>query len=237
MGMYGRFTERAQKAIMLSQEEAKRMKHNYVGTEHLLLGLIAEKDGVAAVSLKEMGVDLDNARKEVEKLIGFGNEEDQLVGFTPRTKRIFELSFLQARNLGHNYVGTEHLLLGLIAEGEGVAMVVLKNLGVDVKQLGEKVVGMITSDSVNKGTQPGTSGAESPSQSSLGKYTIDLNKMAEDGRIDPVIGRSKEIERVIQILSRRTKNNPVLIGEPGVGKTAIAEGLAQRIYEIGRAHV
>ena len=231
MAIFGRFTERAQKAILLSQEEAKKMKHNYVGTEHLLLGLIAEKDGVAAVSLKEMGVNLENARKEVENSIGFGNEEDDILGFTPRTKRIFELSFLQARNLGHNYVGTEHLLLGLIAEGEGVAIVVLKRLGVDIKLLGEKIVGMITSDSSNKSVQPGTQGSQNTSQKSLGKYSIDLNKMAEDGRIDPVIGRSKEIERVIQILSRRTKNNPVLIGEPGVGKTAIAEGLAQRIYE------
>ena len=231
MGMFGRFTERAQKAYLLSQEEAKRMKHNYVGTEHLLLGLIAETNGVAAVSLKELGVNLENAREEVEILIGLGNEEDEISGLTPRTKRILELSFVQARNLGHNYIGTEHLLLGLIAEGEGVAVVVLKNLGVDMKQLAEKIVGMITSDSNNKGVQPGTTGQEESSQSNLGKYSIDLNKMAKDGRIDPVIGRSKEIERVVQILSRRTKNNPVLIGEPGVGKTAIAEGLAQLIYE------
>ena len=201
MGMFGRFTERAQKAYLLSQEEAKRMKHNYVGTEHLLLGLIAETNGVAAVSLKELGVNLENAREEVEILIGLGNEEDEISGLTPRTKRILELSFVQARNLGHNYIGTEHLLLGLIAEGEGVAVVVLKNLGVDMKQLAEKIVGMITSDSNNKGVQPGTTGQEESSQSNLGKYSIDLNKMAKDGRIDPVIGRSKEIERVVQILS------------------------------------
>ena len=231
MSIFGRFTERAQKAILLSQEEAKKMKHNYVGTEHLLLGLIAETNGVAAVSLKEMGINLENARAEVQKAIGIGNDEDDILGFTPRTKRIFELSFLQARNLGHNYVGTEHLLLGLLAEGEGVAVVVIKRLGVDIKALTEKIIGMITSDTSNKNPKPGTPGTQGRSQSSLGKYSIDLNKMAEDGRIDPVIGRSKEIERVVQILSRRTKNNPVLIGEPGVGKTAIAEGLAQKIYE------
>ena len=231
MAIFGRFTERAQKAILLSQEEAKKMKHNYVGTEHLLLGLIAETNGVAAVSLKEMGINLENARAEVQKAIGIGNDEDDILGFTPRTKRIFELSFLQARNLGHNYVGTEHLLLGLLAEGEGVAVVVIKRLGVDIKALTEKIIGMITSDTSNKNPKPGTPGTQGRSQSSLGKYSIDLNKMAEDGRIDPVIGRSKEIERVVQILSRRTKNNPVLIGEPGVGKTAIAEGLAQKIYE------
>ena len=232
MGMFGRFTERAQRAVILAQDEAKRMKHGYVGTEHILLGLIAEKEGVAALSLKEMGIDLDNARAEVEKAIGLGDAEDEIVGFTPRTKRIYELSFVQARNLGHNYIGTEHLLLGLLAEGEGVAIVVIKRLGVDIKALAEKIVSMITSDSNNnKGMKPGTVGQQSAPKKSLSKYSIDLNKMAEDGRIDPVIGRSKEIERVIQILSRRTKNNPVLIGEPGVGKTAIAEGLAQRIYE------
>nr|WP_300003273.1 ATP-dependent Clp protease ATP-binding subunit [Tissierella sp.] len=231
MGMFGRFTERAQRAIILAQEEAKRMKHNYVGTEHVLLGLIGEKEGVAAVSLMEMGVELENARAEIEKIVGLGSSEEDMIGITPRTKRVYELSLLQARNLGHNYIGTEHLLLGLLAEGEGVAIVAIKRLGVDIKALAEKVVSMITSDMNNKGNKPGTVGQESAPKKSLGKYSIDLNKMAEDGRIDPVIGRSKEIERVIQILSRRTKNNPVLIGEPGVGKTAIAEGLAQRIYE------
>ncbi len=231
MAIFGRFTERAQKAILLSQEEAKKMKHNYVGTEHLLLGLIAENEGVAAISLREMGINIENAREEIEKAVGLGNDEDDILGFTPRTKRIFELSFIQARNLGHSYVGTEHLLLGLLAEGEGVAVVVLKKLGVDLKQLAEKVVSMITTESTSKGVQTGMDQPQGNNQTSLGKYSIDLNKLAEDGRIDPVIGRSKEIERVIQILSRRTKNNPVLIGEPGVGKTAIAEGLAQKIYE------
>ena len=229
MAMFGRFTEKAQKAILLAQEEAKRLKHNYVGTEHILLGLIAEESGVGASSLKEFGVSIENARAEVEKAVGKGDHESEIAGFTPRTKRIFELSFLQARNLGHNYVGTEHLLLGLLAEGEGVAIVVLQRLGVDAQKLANKVVSMIT-DPSSKGN---TSAQESQNQETpnLEKYSVDLNKMAEDGKIDPVIGRSHEIERVIQILSRRTKNNPVLIGEPGVGKTAIAEGLAQKIVE------
>lgn len=228
MAVFGRFTEKAQRAILLAQEEARRMKHNYVGTEHLLLGLIAENTGAAALALKEFNVNLDNARKEVEKAVGIGDESIDILGFTPRTKRIFELSFLQARNLGHNYVGTEHILLGLLAEGEGVAVVILQRLGVDTEKLGERVIKMIT-ESSNRGPQTQESSRqEAPN---LEKYSIDLNKLAEDGGIDPVIGRSKEIERVIQILSRRTKNNPVLIGEPGVGKTAIAEGLAQKIIE------
>ena len=228
MAMFGRFTEKAQKVILLSQEEAKALKHNYVGTEHVLLGIVAEGEGVGALALKEHGVTLEKTRNEVIKAIGQGDQELELVGFTPRTKRLFELSFLEARNLGHNYVGTEHLLLGLLAEGEGVAIVILKKLGVDIEKLKEKVLSMI-----GDSTQKGNAASEVVNQDTpnLNKYTIDLNQLAEDGGIDPVIGRAKEIERVIQILSRRTKNNPVLIGEPGVGKTAIAEGLAQKIIE------
>ena len=228
MAMFGRFTERAQKAILLAQEEAKGLKHNYVGTEHLLLGLVAEAQGVAALALKESGVNIDNSRKEVIKAIGQGEHDSELLGFTPRTKRIFELSFLEARNLGHNYVGTEHLLLGLLSEGEGVASAVLKKLGVDPDKLSERVVDMITdySSKANQGSD-----GDKQDTPNLDKYSVDLNQRARDGGIDPVIGRAKEIERVIQILSRRTKNNPILIGEPGVGKTAIAEGLAQRIIE------
>ena len=228
MAMFGRFTEKSQKAILLAQEEAKSLKHNYVGTEHLLLGLVAEAQGVAALALKEFGVSINNARIEVIKAIGQGDHESEFLGFTPRTKRIFELSFLEARNLGHNYVGTEHLLLGLLAEGEGVASAVLKRLGVDENKLSDMVIDMIT-DSSSKSNQ--NSESERQGTPNLEKYSIDLNKLAREGGIDPVIGRTKEIERVIQILSRRTKNNPVLIGEPGVGKTAIAEGLAQKIIE------
>ncbi|NLY66483.1 MAG: ATP-dependent Clp protease ATP-binding subunit [Tissierellia bacterium] len=228
MAMFGRFTERAQKAILLAQEEAKRLRHNYVGTEHILLGLIAENDGIAARALANVGVTLEKAREEVIKAVGQGNYDVDIMGFTPRTKRIFELSFLQARNLGHNYVGTEHILLGLLEENEGVAVVVLKKLGVDTVALKENIISML-SDS-----QPKQSYNKPPGKSNtpyLDRYGRDLIKLAEEGKIDPVIGRSKEIERVIQILSRRTKNNPVLIGEPGVGKTAIAEGLAQKIVE------
>ncbi len=228
MAMFGRFTEKAQKVILLSQEEAKRMKHNYVGTEHLLLGLIVEKDGVAGRVLSEAGMDIDTTRAEIEKAVGKGEHDSDILGFTPRTKRIFELGFVEARKLGHNYVSTEHLLLGLLAEGEGVAAAIIKKMGVNSDELRQAIVGK-TRDSNPKAKQRGpASKEESPN---LEQYGINLNKLAEDDKIDPIIGRSKEIERVIQVLSRRTKNNPVLIGEPGVGKTAIAEGLAQMIVE------
>jgi len=229
MAMFGRFTERAQKAILLAQEEAKRLKHNYVGTEHILLGLLAESEGIAARALNQAGVTLENARNEVIRIVGEGNFEVDIMGFTPRTKRIFELSFLQARNLGHNYVGTEHILLGLLEENEGVAIAVLINLGVDILKLKENIIKILT-DSQSK-QQPFTQRSGKSATPTLDRYGRDLTKLALEGKIDPVIGRKKEIERVIQILSRRTKNNPVLIGEPGVGKTAIAEGLAQKIVE------
>ena len=228
MAMFGRFTEKAQRSILLSQEEAKGLKHNYVGTEHLLLGLIAEGEGVAAKALLQSGVTLEKAREEVINAIGKGEYGADILGFTPRTKRIFELGFIEARNLSHNYVGTEHLLLGLLEEGEGVAIVVLNKLNVDIEKLEELVVSMITDQGPKQGQSQESSNENTPN---LAKYGIDLNRMAQAGEIDPVIGRSKEIERVIQVLSRRTKNNPVLIGEPGVGKTAIAEGLAQMIIE------
>ena len=228
MAMFGRFTEKAQKAILLAQEEAKNLRHNYVGTEHILLGLLAETDGIAAKALNNMGVDLEGARNEIIKLVGQGSYDADIMGFTPRTKRIFELSFLEARNLGHNYVGTEHILLGLLEESEGVAVIVLKKLGVDIQKLEDNILNMLA-DSQYKGVGPQEGGA-GPTPN-LDKYSVDLTQESIDGKIDPVIGRSKEIERVIQILSRRTKNNPVLIGEPGVGKTAIGEGLAQKIVE------
>ena len=228
MAMFGRYTEKAQKAILLSQEEAKGLKHNYVGTEHLLLGLIAEGEGVAAKALNQYGVTIEKARNEVIATIGKGEFDADILGFTPRTKRIFELGFIEARNLGHNYVGTEHLLLGLLSEGEGVAIVILDKMGVNIEKLGELVVNMLTESGQKQNQNVENTSLNTPN---LDKYSIDLNKMAKAGKIDPVIGRAKEIERVIQVLSRRTKNNPVLIGEPGVGKTAIAEGLAQKIVE------
>lgn len=226
MAMFGRFTEKAQKAILLAQEEAQKLKHNYVGTEHILLGLISEGEGVAYKALNRQGVELKTARAQVAKAVGYGKYETDILGFTPRTKRIFELSFLEARKLGHNYIGTEHILLGLVEEGEGVAVAIIKSLGVDIEKLKKDIVEMLS-----KGNSKSGQGTEEESTPNLDKYSRDLTELAKEGEIDPVIGRGKEIERVIQVLSRRTKNNPVLIGEPGVGKTAIAEGLAQKIIE------
>ncbi|GAB4354475.1 MAG: ATP-dependent Clp protease ATP-binding subunit [Cyanophyceae cyanobacterium] len=224
--MFERFTEKAIKVIMLAQEEARRLGHNFVGTEQILLGLIGEGTGVAAKVLKSMGVNLKDARIEVEKIIGRGSGFVAVeIPFTPRAKRVLELSLEEARQLGHNYIGTEHLLLGLIREGEGVAARVLENLGVDLTKVRTQVIRMLgeTAEVTTGGSQGRT---KTPT---LDEFGANLTQMAADGKLDPVVGRQKEIERVIQILGRRTKNNPVLIGEPGVGKTAIAEGLAQRI--------
>ncbi len=224
--MFERFTEKAIKVIMLAQEEARRLGHNFVGTEQILLGLIGEGTGVAAKVLKSMGVNLKDARIEVEKIIGRGSGFVAVeIPFTPRAKRVLELSLEEARQLGHNYIGTEHLLLGLIREGEGVAARVLENLGVDLSKIRTQVIRMLGETAeVTAGSQGGRT--KTPT---LDEFGSNLTQMAADGKLDPVVGRQKEIERVIQILGRRTKNNPVLIGEPGVGKTAIAEGLAQRI--------
>ncbi|MGF1457967.1 MAG: ATP-dependent Clp protease ATP-binding subunit [Leptolyngbyaceae cyanobacterium] len=224
--MFERFTEKAIKVIMLAQEEARRLGHNFVGTEQILLGLIGEGTGVAAKVLKSMGVNLKDARIEVEKIIGRGSGFVAVeIPFTPRAKRVLELSLEEARQLGHNYIGTEHLLLGLIREGEGVAARVLENLGVDLSKVRTQVIRMLgeTAEVSSGGSQGRT---KTPT---LDEFGANLTQMAGEGKLDPVVGRQKEIERVIQILGRRTKNNPVLIGEPGVGKTAIAEGLAQRI--------
>ncbi|HBB30285.1 MAG TPA: ATP-dependent Clp protease ATP-binding subunit ClpC [Cyanobacteria bacterium UBA9273] len=224
--MFERFTEKAIKVIMLAQEEARRLGHNFVGTEQILLGLIGEGTGVAAKVLKSMGVNLKDARIEVEKIIGRGSGFVAVeIPFTPRAKRVLELSLEEARQLGHNYIGTEHLLLGLIREGEGVAARVLENLGVDLTKVRTQVIRMLGETAeVTAGASQGRT--KTPT---LDEFGSNLTQMAGEGKLDPVVGRAKEIERVIQILGRRTKNNPVLIGEPGVGKTAIAEGLAQRI--------
>ena len=226
-GMFERFTEKAIKVIMLAQEEARRLGHNFVGTEQILLGLIGEGTGVAAKVLKSMGVNLKDARIEVEKIIGRGSGFVAVeIPFTPRAKRVLELSLEEARQLGHNYIGTEHLLLGLIREGEGVAARVLENLGVDLTKVRTQVIRMLgeTADVL-----PGGGSDRRTKTPTLDEFGSNLTNLAKEGKLDPVVGRIKEIERVIQILGRRTKNNPVLIGEPGVGKTAIAEGLAQRI--------
>ena len=224
--MFERFTEKAIKVIMLAQEEARRLGHNFVGTEQILLGLIGEGTGVAAKVLKSMGVNLKDARIEVEKIIGRGSGFVAVeIPFTPRAKRVLELSLEEARQLGHNYIGTEHLLLGLIREGEGVAARVLENLGVDLSKVRTQVIRMLGETAE---VAAGSSGGRTKTPT-LDEFGSNLTQLAGEGKLDPVVGRQKEIERVIQILGRRTKNNPVLIGEPGVGKTAIAEGLAQRI--------
>ncbi|CDN15062.1 MAG: ATP-dependent Clp protease ATP-binding subunit [Richelia sp.] len=224
--MFERFTEKAIKVIMLAQEEARRLGHNFVGTEQILLGLIGEGTGVAAKVLKSMGVNLKDARIEVEKIIGRGSGFVAVeIPFTPRAKRVLELSLEEARQLGHNYIGTEHLLLGLIREGEGVAARVLENLGVDLSKVRTQVIRML-GETAEVSTGGSSRGNKTPT---LDEFGSNLTQLAAENKLDPVVGRAKEIERVIQILGRRTKNNPVLIGEPGVGKTAIAEGLAQRI--------
>lgn len=228
--MFERFTEKAIKVIMLAQEEARRLGHNFVGTEQILLGLIGEGTGIAAKTLKSMGVNLKDARVEVEKIIGRGSGFVAVeIPFTPRAKRVLELSWDEARQLGHNYIGTEHLLLGLIREGEGVAARVLENLGVDLTKVRSHVIRLLgESGASTSGAQAATSTGRSKTPT-LDEFGMNLTNAAQENKLDPVVGREKEIERVIQILGRRTKNNPVLIGEPGVGKTAIAEGLSIRI--------
>ncbi|PGA16432.1 ATP-dependent Clp protease ATP-binding subunit ClpC [Priestia aryabhattai] len=225
--MFGRFTERAQKVLALAQEEALRLGHNNIGTEHILLGIVREGEGIAAKALSALGLSTEKIQKEVEALIGRGQELTQTIHYTPRAKKVIELSMDEARKLGHSYVGTEHILLGLIREGEGVAARVLNNLGVSLNKARQQVLHLLGSNEAASSHQGGgSSNANTPTLDSLAR---DLTVVAREGSLDPVIGRGREIQRVIEVLSRRTKNNPVLIGEPGVGKTAIAEGLAQQI--------
>ncbi len=224
--MFGRFTERAQKVLALAQEEAIRLGHNNIGTEHILLGLVREGEGIAAKALYALGLSSEKIQKEVEDLIGRGQDTPGSIHYTPRAKKVTELSMDEARKLGHSYVGTEHILLGLIREGEGVAARVLNNLGVSLNKARQQVLQLLGSNESGGHQGGSTANANTPTLDSLAR---DLTVIAREGSLDPVIGRSKEIQRVIEVLSRRTKNNPVLIGEPGVGKTAIAEGLAQQI--------
>ncbi|MBM7650383.1 ATP-dependent Clp protease ATP-binding subunit ClpC [Bacillus ectoiniformans] len=224
--MFGRFTERAQKVLALAQEEALRLGHGNIGTEHILLGLVREGEGIAAKALYGLGLGSEKIQEEVESLIGKGEGTSQTVHYTPRAKKVIELSMDEARKLGHSYVGTEHILLGLIREGEGVAARVLNNLGVSLNKARQQVLQLLGSNDSNGHQGSNASNVNTPTLDSLAR---DLTVIAREGSLDPVIGRSKEIQRVIEVLSRRTKNNPVLIGEPGVGKTAIAEGLAQQI--------
>ncbi len=223
---FEKFTERARRVLTLAQEEAQRFNHNYIGTEHILLGLVREGDGVAAKVLSNLGVELEKVRSAVEFIIGRGERTFRgEIGLTPRAKRVIELAVDEARRLGHNYIGTEHLLLGLLREGEGVAAGVLESLGVSLEKVREE-----TKRTLQQTLPQHQAGARPSSRTpTLDQLSLDLTAMARAGKLDPVIGRNKEIERVIQILSRRTKNNPVLLGEPGVGKTAIVEGLAHRI--------
>jgi len=226
--MFNRFTERARKVIILAKEEARRFNHDYIGTEHILLGLIREGEGVAAAVLQKMGISLENIRLEVEKLVQPG-PATQIIGdipFTPRAKKALELAAEEARSLGHNYIGTEHLLLGLIREGEGIASQVLLNLGMDLSSVRNEVMELLGSALPSFGQQAPQGKSKTPALDAFGR---DLTALAKENKLDPVIDRHQEIERVIQILSRRTKNNPVLLGEAGVGKTAIVEGLAQMI--------
>jgi ATP-dependent Clp protease ATP-binding subunit ClpC len=221
---FDKFTERARKVLALAQEEARRFNHNYIGTEHILLGLVREEEGMAAKVLSNLGIGLNKVRAAVEFIIGRGEGSTQNeVGLTPRAKRVIELAVDEARLLGHQYIGTEHILLGLLREGEGVAAGVLESLGVSIERVHSELNRTLSQSTQHSGSRPAT---KTPTLDHLG---IDLTAAARAGKLDPVIGRTKEIERVIQVLSRRTKNNPVLIGEPGVGKTAIAEAIAHRI--------
>ncbi|MBA2719986.1 MAG: ATP-dependent Clp protease ATP-binding subunit [Chloroflexi bacterium] len=227
MDRFDKFTDRARKVLTLAQDEAQRFNHNYIGTEHLLLGLVREGEGVAARVLENMNVELAKVRTAVEFIIGRGDRPVVgEVGLTPRAKRVIELAIDEARRLGHNYIGTEHLLLGLVREGEGIAAGVLESLGVNLDKVRHEVIRVLSQSSSAGPAQETKRASKTPTVDQLG---INLTELARQGKLDPVIGRDKEIERVIQILSRRQKNNPALIGEPGVGKTAIAEGLAHRI--------
>ncbi|MDG1266898.1 MAG: Clp protease N-terminal domain-containing protein, partial [Ilumatobacter sp.] len=246
--MFERFTDRARRVVVLAQEEARLLNHSYIGTEHILLGLIHEGEGVAAKALESLGISLEAVRSQVEEIIGQGGSSPSgHIPFTPRAKKVLELSLREALQLGHNYIGTEHILLGLIREGEGVAAQVLVKLGADLSRVRQQVIQLLSGyqgpsgssgggsgssaggrEGATAGVGPGSKEGEDKGGNSqiLDQFGRNLTEAARQGELDPVIGRSKELERTMQILSRRTKNNPVLIGEPGVGKTAIVEGLA-----------
>jgi ATP-dependent Clp protease ATP-binding subunit ClpC len=231
--MFERFTDRARRVVVLAQEEARMLNHNYIGTEHILLGLIHEGEGVAAKALESLGISLEGVRQQVEEIIGQGQSAPSgHIPFTPRAKKVLELSLREALQVGHNYIGTEHILLGLIREGEGVAAQVLVKLGADLNRVRQQVIQLLHG---YQGKEPAAAGGPqeaAPSTSLvLDQFGRNLTQAAREGKLDPVIGREKEIERVMQVLSRRTKNNPVLVGEPGVGKTAVVEGLSQKIVK------
>jgi ATP-dependent Clp protease ATP-binding subunit ClpC len=235
--LFERFTDRARRVVVLAQEEARLLNHNYIGTEHILLGLIHEGEGVAAKALESLGISLEAVRAQVEEIIGHGGQAPSgHIPFTPRAKKVLELSLREALQLGHNYIGTEHILLGLIREGEGVAAQVLVKLGADLSRVRQQVIQLLSGYAGSKETGGAPTGGGATESAPSGSLVLDqfgrnLTQLAREKKLDPVIGRAREIERVMQVLSRRTKNNPVLIGEPGVGKTAIVEGLAQNIVD------
>src|SRR5215467_1394669 len=235
--MFERFTDRARRVVVLAQDEARVLNHDYIGTEHILLGLIQEGEGVAAKALESLGISLEAVRQQVEEIIGHGQQAPSgHIPFTPRAKKVLELSLREALQLGHNYIGTEHILLGLIREGEGVAAQVLVKLGAELTRVRQQVIQLLSGYQGKETAEAGTGGrggeSGNPSTSLvLDQFGRNLTAAAMEGKLDPVIGREKEIERVMQVLSRRTKNNPVLIGEPEVGKTAVVEGLAQKIVK------
>ncbi|MBM0203928.1 AAA family ATPase [Micromonospora sp. STR1s_5] len=226
--MFERFTDRARRVVILAQEEARALNHNYIGTEHLLLGMSHEGEGVAAQCLESVGISLEDVLEQVEEIIGRGTQTPSgRIPFTPRAKKVFELSLREALQLAHNYIGTEHILLGMIREGDGVGVQVLVKLGTDLPAMRQQVVQLLAS--YQDAEPASTAEAAPPTTRVLDRFGRNLTQAAREGKLDPVIGREKEIERVMQVLSRRTKNNPILIGEPGVGKTAVVEGLAQKI--------
>ena len=229
--MFEKFTDKARRVVVLAQEEAKLLNHNYIGTEHILLGLIHEGEGVAAKALEALGINLEQVREQVQEIIGQGQQAPSgHIPFTPRAKKVLELSLREALQLGHSYIGTEHLLLGLIREGEGVAAQVLTKLGADTNKVRQQVIQLLSGFQGKETVSVGGENTPQPKGSQiLDQFGRNLTHAAAEGKLDPVVGREREIERVMQILSRRTKNNPILIGEPGVGKTAVVEGLAQAI--------
>ncbi|MEA2316615.1 MAG: ATP-dependent Clp protease ATP-binding subunit ClpC, partial [Solirubrobacteraceae bacterium] len=236
--MFERFTERARQVVVLAQEEARTLKHNYIGTEHILLGLLREEEGLAARVLESLDITVERVRAQVVRIVGSGEEVTSgQIPFTPRAKKVLELALREALSLGHNYIGTEHILLGLVRENEGVAARILLDFDADSEKIRNEVIRMLSGPGGRRQGQGAGAGSAGAAQSGEGKkssklldqFGRNLTKLAADGKLDPVVGRETEIERIMQILSRRTKNNPVLIGEPGVGKTAVVEGLAQRI--------
>src|SRR4051794_37083946 len=243
--MFERFTERARQVVVLAQEEARTLKHNYIGTEHILLGLLREEEGLAARVLESLDITVERVRAQVVRIVGSGEEVTSgQIPFTPRAKKVLELALREALSLGHNYIGTEHILLGLVRENEGVAARILLDFDADSEKIRNEVVRMLSGPGGRRSGSSGSSGSGSGAAGSgegkknsklLDQFGRNLTKLAQDGKLDPVVGREHEIERLLQILSRRTKNNPVLVGEPGVGKTAVVEGLATKISN-GEVH-